>query len=148
MKTLTLTLFARLGCAALLAASAACSGVAGNSETPVVAAKVSAPASSTLRQQMMAEIGNAACDSTAQCRSLPVGHRACGGPEAYLAYSTKTGDAGKLQRLAADEMAARKEQYARSGAISTCQMLMDPGAVCQAGRCVSGNANGGVLPTR
>ena len=165
MKTPTLTFFARLGCGALLATLAACSGVAGNPETPAAEVQASAPAtpvkvampapvkaatavSSTLRQQLVAEIGNAACDTSAQCRTLAVGHRACGGPESYLAYSTKTGDAAKMQRIAAQDTAARKQQDTQSGGMSTCQMVMDPGATCQAGRCVSGNATDAALPTR
>ena len=169
MKISSPSSIARLGCAALLAALvalAACSGVAGNAEAPApkgdtpaptapampvklaAPVKPAAPVSSTLRQQIVAEIGNASCGTSAQCRTLPVGSRACGGPEGYLAYSTKTGDAAKMQRMAAQESAARKEQDRQTGGMSTCQMMMDPGATCQAGRCTSGNASGGELPTR
>lgn len=156
MKTITLT-FSRLGCALLLTTLAACSGVAGTpaaagpaapsapAPAPVPAA---APAAPTLRQQVTAAIGNAACDSSAQCRSLPLGHRPCGGPEAFVAYSTKSGNGANIVRLAAEESAARKEQDARAGMISTCQAIVDPGAVCEAGRCISGNANGAALSTR
>ena len=157
MKNITLNLFTRLGCALLLTASTACSGVASTPNAPASVApaagapapvSAAAPAAGTLRQQMTAAIGNAACDTSAQCRSLPLGHRPCGGPEAFAAYSTKSGNAANIVRLAAEESAARKEQNERSGVMSTCQAMLDPGAVCEAGRCISGNANSAGLSTR
>ena len=141
MKTLTLSLIARVACAAVLSATAACSG-AGNAAapapvTPGPAPKVvRAPAQGNLLQQIRAEIGDAACDTSQQCKSLPVGHRACGGPEAYLPWSTKRSNADKLARLAAQHSNQRKEHDAKSGMMSTCQMITDPGATCNAGRCV------------
>lgn len=99
-------------------------------------------------QQIKTEIGDAACDNSQQCRTLPVGHRACGGPDGYLAYSTKSSDSGKLARMAADDSAARKEQATKSGMISTCQAILDPGATCSAGRCVTVTGNRGALPTQ
>lgn len=155
MKTLT-TQLSRLCAAALITACAACSGVAGNDAaapekpTPApVAAPVAAtaPAAQGLMQQIKAEIGDAACDSSQQCRSLPVGQRACGGPEAFLPYSTKRSDAAKLVRMASEDSAARKEQITRSGMISTCQAILDPGATCSAGRCVAASGSRGPLPT-
>lgn len=168
MKKLT-TYLPRLCAAALILASTACSGVAGNdpapaladSPAPVVSAMpapapvsaaapvtASAPAGANLLQQIKTEIGTAACDSNQQCRTLPVGQRACGGPETYLAYSTKVSDAAKLQRMASEHSAAAKEQNTRSGMISTCQMIMDPGATCSAGNCVTASGANGPLPTR
>lgn len=153
MKTLTLSLLTRLACAALLCATAACSG-AGNAAAPATAEPATAapapaapvpvrppvvanaPVQGKLLQQIKAEIGDAACDTSQQCKSLPVGHRACGGPEAYLPWSTKRSNADKLARLAAQHSNQRKEHDAKAGMISTCQMLMDPGATCSAGRCV------------
>ena len=154
MKT-SLPLFARL-CGALLLASAsvACSGVSGTADAatastpaaatpapaPVVAAAPAAPAPGrSLREQLTAEIGDAACDSSKQCKTVAVGSKACGGPEAYLPYSTKRSDGAKVARLAAADAAQRKQQDQRSGMISNCMMLMDPGATCSAGRCVSAN---------
>ncbi len=152
MKT-SLPLLARLcGALVLASASVACSGVAGNGDAssstpaapaapaPVVAAApapvaAAAPANS-LRAQLTAEIGDAACDSSAQCKTVPVGSKACGGPEGYLAYSTKRSDSAKVARLAAEDAAQRKQDDQRSGMVSNCMMLMDPGATCSAGRCV------------
>ncbi|UUZ56385.1 hypothetical protein LP419_14955 [Massilia sp. H-1] len=92
-------------------------------------------------QQLKAEIGIAACDTSAQCKTIAVGHKACGGPEGYLAYSTKTGDAAKVAKLAADYNTERKNQTAKSGMMSTCSVVLDPGATCSAGRCVTGGGD-------
>ncbi|HEY0062247.1 MAG TPA: hypothetical protein VGC21_09000 [Telluria sp.] len=154
MKTnLSPTLLRLLGAALLATASAACSGVPGSAPatpaaapapapvTAPVAANAAAPAPAGLLQQLEAEIGQAACDSTAQCKTIAIGHKACGGPESYLAYSTKGGDAAKVARLAADYSAERKSKNAKSGMMSTCSVAVDPGATCKAGRCVSGGGS-------
>ncbi len=140
MKKLTNSLIARLAAAAVLTATAACSGAAGPNQVPATPpAKVAAakPATGNLLQQIKAEIGDAACDTSQQCKSLPVGHRACGGPETYLPWSTKRSNAQKLERLGAQYAKERQEKDTKAGMVSTCQMMMDPGATCSAGRCVS-----------
>ncbi len=147
--TLTPLLLRLLGAAFLATASAACSGVpdvAPATPAPVVAATpapatpapVAAPGSAGLLQQLQAEIGEAACDTSAQCKTIAVGHKACGGPESYLAYSTKTANGAKLAKLAEDYAAERRKQDTKSGRMSTCSMAMDPGATCTAGRCATG----------
>ena len=80
-------------------------------------------------------IGTPACSSNAQCRTLPVGALACGGPRAYLAYSTGHVDARRLQALAERSRAQGNAENARSGEMSVCRHLSDPGAVCVAGNC-------------
>ena len=41
-------------------------------------------------------IGDAACASDAECRTIGVGARACGGPQSYRAWSTRRTDAAAL----------------------------------------------------
>jgi hypothetical protein len=154
MKTIHPPFLLRLLSAAFLAtASAACSGVPGSAPAtpapaaapaPVVAAAAAAAtpaAPAGLMQQLQAEIGSAACDTNAQCKTVAIGHKACGGPEGYLAYSIKSGDGAKVARLAADYSAQRKSQNAKSGMMSTCSVALDPGATCSAGRCVPGGGD-------
>ncbi|MEJ7806778.1 MAG: hypothetical protein WKG03_12770 [Telluria sp.] len=145
MKTFP-TLTRLCGALLLAAAGSACSGVNNSAPAtppaPPPAVKAAAPAPATnLLQQLRAEIGSAACDSAKQCKSVAVGHKACGGPESYLAWSTKSSDAARVQQLADAYRDQRKAQDAASGMMSTCSMVMDPGATCNAGRCVSGGAN-------
>lgn len=95
------------------------------------------PASLRLLKALEAEIGDARCSSEAQCHSLAVGAKACGGPEGYRAWSSqRSGDGKKLQALAAEQAAARRAEQNQSGMMSNCALEPDPGAQCLAGRCV------------
>ncbi len=85
--------------------------------------------------QIRSLIADTACTSHAECRTLALGVRACGGPEAYLPWSTARTDERKLAPLAAQYKSARAAQIAAAGELSDCRMLSDPGATCQAGRC-------------
>ena len=105
-----------------------------------------------LHAQVQQLIGRAACDSAAQCRTLPLGARACGGPESYVAWSVLGTNQAALQRAADRYGQWQAQQQARSGMMSICMVEIDPGAVCSrsattaqpgAGRCVLGNAAAG-----
>ena len=124
----------RLAGAVLLSlASAACSGPTDTS-SPAAAAPAATPA--PLLQQLHAQIGDAACDNSAQCRTLAVGSKACGGPEQYLPWSTKRTDGVTLGKLAEEYAAARNIENAKSDLMSTCDLITDPGATCQQQRCM------------
>lgn len=105
-----------------------------------------------LHAQVQRLIGRAACDSDAQCRTLPLGARACGGPDSYVAWSVLGTDQAALQRAAERYGQWQAQQQARSGTMSICMVETDPGAVCArstptappgSGRCVLGNAASG-----
>lgn len=144
-KPLLLPILRLCGAVAFSVTFAACSGVAGSSATtpaaataPVAAAApVKAAATGGLMQQIQAEIGQASCDNAQQCKTVAIGHKACGGPESYLAYSTKGNNEAKVTSLAAAYAAERKASNTASGRMSTCSMVMDPGATCSAGKCVT-----------
>ena len=151
MKNLTSRHVPRLSALVVLLALGACSGVSANGNAPAApgtppaaAAPVPQPAPAPagqpahvgLLQKIQEEIGSAECDNASQCKTLPVGHKSCGGPEGYLAYSTKTGNTKQLMALAEQYAAARKAENERSGMLSNCMMEPDPGATCVANRCV------------
>ena len=115
---------------------------------PTPALNPAASSSAQLLAQIQAEIGDAACDSPAQCHSIGVGAKACGGPEGYLAWSSKRSDEKKLMGLVAQHAETRRAENLASGMMSDCRLVTDPGATCQAGRCTllpSGSAGGGTL---
>jgi len=85
-------------------------------------------------------IGDAACDDDSQCRTIAVGTKACGGPEYYLAWSTKRTDAAALDAAAADDAAARRPRTAGPGMRSDCRLVTDPGAYCAAADGAKGTA--------
>lgn len=99
------------------------------------------PASAALLEQIRAEIGDAPCDSDAQCHSLSVGAKACGGPDNYLPWSSKYSSVARLKFLGEQHAAARREENSREGRMSNCMYLMDPGAACQTGRCKPGTGD-------
>lgn len=114
-------------------------------QAPVAAPNTSAPAAdeaTTLLAQIRAEIGDALCSSHAQCRTLPIGSRACGGPAAWWAWSTANASAERLQGWAQRLEQVERDRQARQGLMSTCVIVPDPGASCVAQRCVL-NARGG-----
>jgi hypothetical protein len=121
----------------LLLACAACKagGPAPSSPVSAAGAAVAPAAAMDLPAQMRAQIGTAACTDSSQCKTVPLGARACGGPEGYLAYSTAATPAAPLLALAERYAQQRRAEQAASGMMSTCQMAIDPGAACQANVC-------------
>ena len=131
MKTPTYSALLRAACASfLLLADSACGSAPTQNDAPP------APGNASLLAQIQAEVGAAACDSTQQCHTLAIGAKACGGPERYLAWSSKEHDGKKLKALAQAQAEASRKQQQADGMMSTCAIVTDPGATCEAGRCV------------
>lgn len=135
---------AHLAGLALLLASSAC-----RSDAPQVPSPGAAQGSAPLLARIEAERGDAACDSDAQCHTIGVGAKACGGPERYLAWSSKNNDGTRLRALVAEHAAARRAEDAKAGMMSTCSVVPDPGVTCAAGHCqlrAGTNGPGGTAP--
>lgn len=98
--------------------------------------KVATPTSTQGNQELSRLIGDADCDNSAQCRSIAVGAKACGGPSRYLAWSIKRTDEAALKAWVSKQATAQREENGRVGLVSDCAVVNDPGASCQAGRCV------------
>jgi hypothetical protein len=118
-------------------------GACADGQTPAPASAGEGQSASILAQ-LRTLIGPAACTASSQCHSLPVGARACGGPQAYLPWSSAHTSPASLHALAARYQAARRAQIRARGEISDCRFLIDPGAVCRAGTCQPGDS----LPLR
>jgi len=110
----------------------ACAGA----QAPPVTSPDGPEATARLWQQIQSANADTSCDGDSQCHSLGVGSKACGGPERYLAWSSKRSDGAALQALVRQHSAARRADDARAAMMSTCSVVSDPGAVCRAGRCV------------
>ena len=92
-----------------------------------------APGSSAAGSSMArihALIGGAACESDAQCRTVAVGAKACGGPQSYLAWSTAKTEPEALMSEVMRLQLEEKREAVRSGLASTCSIVRDPGAYC------------------
>lgn len=83
---------------------------------------------------------DASCSDHSQCRSLPIGHQACGGPQSYLAYSTLRANEAAMRELGERYKAQRQAEVVKRGEMSTCRYNPDPGAVCVSGSCQLGAA--------
>lgn len=94
------------------------------------------PTEKVLIDRIHTEIGQASCDTDTQCRTLAVGEKSCGGPQAWFPLSTRDSDEAALRQLAAQLAALQRERYARSGEMSNCLYQPDPGAICVTQRCV------------
>jgi|GEM_PF-331074 len=94
-----------------------------------------------VESQLDATLGKAsACTADAECRSVAVGAKACGGPTGYRAYSGKTVSPDSVEALAQHERELAAAQAKASHQVSPCFMLADPGARCQQNKCVTGRA--------
>ncbi len=116
----------------------ACGGCGATARAPQPA-----NAADTLRQ-IHALAGTAPCTVTAQCRTLALGAKACGGPEAYLAWSTGATTQSALLALAQRYRAQREAQNAAEQLASDCRLVEDPGALCR----VAPGATAGVCALR
>jgi len=96
--------------------------------------------------RIRALVGTPDCSTDAQCHTLALGARPCGGPESYLAWSSGKTQHAELQALGERYKEERRAANAADGRASTCQYMMDPGAVCRAGTCQLGGS--GVLQAR
>lgn len=126
----------------------ACSACATQAQDPGrkdAAAPASAAASVAGSSDTLARIralaGSATCTESGQCRTLPVGAMACGGPESYLPYSTAGTDEKALRALGDQYKAERQAANKAGGMMSICRHLPDPGAVCVSGSCQLGAAS-------
>lgn len=88
-----------------------------------------------LEDQAKAVVKADGCSSASECRTAPVGSRACGGPRYYLVYCTKTTDsatlASKLDAVAASE----REYNMHYKVVSTCEFRMPPTVAVSGGSC-------------
>jgi hypothetical protein len=145
-----------LGLGLVMATVAGCAAAgAGGSATAGSASGAADDRGDRAFAALQALVGDAACRDDTQCRTLPVGSLACGGPASYLAWSTLRSNEAALNAAAAP-LAHRRPGSAR-GEMSICRMLPDPGARCvrvqgeSFGTCRlrEGSAGaGGALPTR
>ena len=110
--------------ASVLALLAACAC----SATPP--AQVQAPTAAVSASEIDAAIGTARCSQDSECRSIGVGAMACGGPQAYRAWSIRTSNAQALADAVERHRAARQAQIQSRGEMSICVVIDDPGAHC------------------
>jgi len=88
-----------------------------------------------LEDQAKALLKTEGCSLAAQCRTAPVGSRACGGPRYYLVYCAQTTDSAALFRKLDAVAAAEREYNTRYKLMSTCEFRMPPTVALSGGSC-------------
>lgn len=102
---------------------------AGDKAVPLPTASAR-PGPSAAMTQIDALIGSAPCTQQDQCRSIGIGARACGGPQSFRAWSSAHTDTKALTQAVSKHRQQQQRAIERSGEMSTCQVLPDPGARC------------------
>jgi hypothetical protein len=90
-----------------------------------------------LEDQAKALVKTDGCTAGDQCRTAPVGNRACGGPRYYLVYCSRTTDSAALFARLKAVADAENEFNTKYQIASTCEFRMPPqvslvGGSCQA----------------
>lgn len=75
------------------------------------------------------------CSTVSQCRTAPVGNRACGGPRYYLAYCATSTDSVALFRKLGEIAAAENAYNQKYQLASTCEFRMPPPLALSGGEC-------------
>jgi hypothetical protein len=88
-----------------------------------------------LEDQAKALVKAGGCSSASQCRTAPVGSRACGGPRYYLVYCAATTDSVALYRKLEAVAAAEREYNSRYKIMSTCEFMLPPQVALSGGSC-------------
>ena len=88
-----------------------------------------------LENQAKALLKADGCSSTGECRTAPVGSRACGGPRYYLVYCSRTTDSAALFRKLDAVAQAERDYNARYNIASTCEFRMPPTVALSGGSC-------------
>jgi hypothetical protein len=137
-----------LGSAALLVSALACARPAARaSDTtatqPPASQDQDSAAIERLEQLARGLAHTDKCATLAQCRTAPVGHKACGGPRYYLTYCAASTDTVALTRTLA-RISEMEDAYNKKWRImSTCQLSLPPKLRVSAGSC---REEGGVAP--
>lgn len=75
------------------------------------------------------------CDRASDCRTAPVGAKACGGPRSYIVYCAATTDTVKLFAKLRELERVETAWNAKAGIISNCIFHPAPSVALVAGSC-------------
>lgn len=141
----------------MLVAVTACAAPPAPAPSPPSPPSRPSPSSAPLAaaaQRIDALIGDAACRADADCATVGIGWLACGGPQRWQAWSRAATSATALDEAVAAHRALRRKQIERTGEMSVCALVADPGAFCDgaasgAGHCrVRRDGRGGAAAVR
>lgn len=116
------------------ASFSSCSGAHQSTATPADTAALRRQVTA-LEQEARALARRDGCGSVSQCRTAPLGERACGGPRSYLVYCAATTDSGALYRKLEQLRVVEKQYNDAAGIVSTCEYRLAPSVTLEGGSC-------------
>jgi len=82
------------------------------------------------------------CETSADCTTVAVGSRACGGPGGYAVYAIKSSNADEIHSLAQLTTKLARQYNSENSVMSICSMARVPRPVCdETNKCVAGPAS-------
>ncbi|MDO8500955.1 MAG: hypothetical protein Q7S20_03840 [Gemmatimonadaceae bacterium] len=122
---------------AILAAAMAAAAFSASCAKPAMPTETEWNAIEQLETQAKAIARVDGCASSGDCRSAPVGSRACGGPRYYIPWCAKTTDSAALYRKLAEVARAEQEYNRKHNTVSTCEFRTAPLVESVGGSCVA-----------
>ena len=89
----------------------------------------------TLRKEIQRLAGDGRCNNVVHCRALPLGKRACGGPDEYIVFSSMTGKADLLEAKAFEYTFLQEELLRGKPETGSCEIILEPKLNCIQQRC-------------
>jgi len=90
-----------------------------------------------LKEEIELLVNSGVCSENSDCDSIAFGSKACGGPKAYLAFSSSI-NVELLQQKVANYNALETAFNQKWGIISDCSVVMPPTSVqCINGKCTA-----------
>lgn len=77
---------------------------------------------------------NLSCTENADCTTVEVGRKACGGPRGYYVVS-KNNDLVRLQAMSVELMSLEEEYLIKKNYVSTCEAITAPATACISNSC-------------
>jgi len=93
------------------------------------------PQPATLRKEIQRLAGDLRCNNVSQCRALPLGKRACGGPDEYVVFSTMTAKVAQLEKKAAEYTLLQEALLRGKPETGPCEIILEPTLQCVRQRC-------------
>jgi len=89
----------------------------------------------SVRSEIRQLAGDGRCKEDSQCRAIPIGKRDCGGPDAYVVFSTLTAKTAALEARAAEYTALQEEILRDRSGVGPCEIILEPKLACIQQRC-------------
>jgi hypothetical protein len=89
----------------------------------------------TLRKEIQRLAGDGRCNNVVQCRAIPLGKRACGGPDEYVIFSSMTGKTDLLEAKVFEYTFLQEESLRGKPESGPCEFIVEPQLRCFQQRC-------------